>query len=236
MNCIAIDDSENALELIKIHIEKIPFLTLVGVYKSALEAVPAINSSTIDLIFLDIEMPDIGGLQFTRTLDQLPPVIFTTAYKEYAIEGYEVNAVDYLLKPVSFERFFQAANKAYDQHRLKKGSGPAEAQPPRLKHVLFKTGTETRRVALDNIAFLESKGNYMKIQLLDGTNFMSLMTMSEALSKLESHPFQRCHRSYIIALRHIAIIRTHEVQIGSETIPVGVSYRDALKKKLEANT
>ena len=231
MNCIVIDDSANALELMKIHISKVPYLNLVGAYQSALEALEAINSNKIDLIFTDIDMPSISGMQFVKTIKTDVLIIFTTAFSEYALEGYEVNAIDYLLKPISFEKFLSASNKALEIHkRLKPVQETSESTLAEDKHVLFKSANEFHRLLMDDILFLESKGNYIKTQLINGEELMSLMTMKEALDKLKEGRFFRCHRGFIISLDHIGKISSHEVDIEGHKIPVGKSYRSELQR------
>jgi len=230
MNCIVIDDSANALELMKIHISKVPYLNLVGAYQSALEALEAINSNKIDLIFTDIDMPSISGMQFVKTIKTDVLIIFTTAFSEYALEGYEVNAIDYLLKPISFEKFLSASNKAQEIHKRRKPGHGTAGSTPGDKYVMFKSAKEFHRLLMDDILFLESKGNYIKAQLINGEELMSLMTMKEALDKLKEGRFFRCHRGFIISLNHIGKISSHEVDIKGHKIPIGKSYRSELQR------
>ena len=232
MNCIVIDDSANALELMKIHVAKVPFLNLAGAYQSALEALDILNSTKIDLIFTDINMPEISGMEFVKSIKQDSLIIFTTAYSEFALEGYEVNAIDYLLKPISFEKFLKVANKAYEYHKQRQGDEKTTEPVPQDRHVILKSATDFHRLHQDNIVFLESQGNYMKIQLEDGTHIMSLLTMKEALEKLSDGRFFRCHRGFIISLEHISKISVSEVTLTGIKIPIGKSYRLELQKRL----
>ncbi len=233
MNCIAIDDSANALELIKIHISKTPFLKLMGTYQAAPEALEVINRGQVDLIFIDIQMPDISGMEFVRSLGTQPLVVFTTAYSEYAVEGYEVNAIDYLLKPISFERFLKAANKAFEHYKVNQTNDGLKPVGKPAKHVFFKSGHELMKLNVSDIAYVESKSNYIKVHLITGSSIMSLMTMQEAMEKLMGHSFFRCHRSFIISLDHLTSIASHEVKIGSVTVPVGKRYRSEFQKTVE---
>ena len=234
MNCIAIDDSSNALELMKIHIEKIPFLNLLGLFQSAVDAIEIINSNEVDLVFIDIKMPGISGIQFVKSLERQPQIIFTTAYSEYALEGFEANAVDYLLKPITFERFLKAVNKAavfYNlSNQIVKKSNFLKIKE---KYVFFKSGTEIHRLPIEEITYLESQGNYVKVHMLNNTTIMSLMTMSEALAKLNDDIFFQCHRSYIVSLHQIDVISSYRVKIGNSTIPIGKKYRIQFQKKIK---
>lgn len=232
MNCIAIDDSANALELIRIHCSKIPFLELRGVYSSALAAVEILKEESIDLIFLDVEMPDVTGIQFVRSLEEKPLVILTTAYPNYALEGFEINAIDYLLKPIGFERFLKAANRAYKQYSLATSPAIDISSSAPNSYILFKGTHETLRIPEHDITIIESQGNYVKVFLRESKSFMSLMTMTEVQKKLDETKFFRCHRSFIIALDHVQSYNNYQVKINDRVIPLAKGYRKAFQERM----
>ena len=232
MKCIAIDDSANALELIKIHISKTPFLILKGLFQSAPKSLDIIHEGNIDLIFIDIQMPDITGLEFIKGLAVKPLVVLTTAYSEFALKGYEVNAIDYLLKPISYEKFLNAANKAYQHYTLLSGNKSVQKIDKEFKFVVFKSGNTLHNINIKEILFLESKGNYIVLYFANGTALTTLMTMEKALEKLKKGNFLRCHRSFIIALDHISTLSTDELTIGSHVVPIGKNYRQIVKSSL----
>ncbi len=236
MKCIAIDDSANALELIKIHIDNTPFLELIETFQSAPAALKVLSSENIDLVFIDIEMPEISGLQFVRTLKSKPLIVFTTAYPNYAIEGFEVNAVDYLLKPISFEKFLGAANKAYELFRLKYGNPSVEVVNTKPDYLVFKSGNDLHRVNPEELTYLESKGNYIQLTLTKKNSIMSLMTMNEVMTKLAGLKFCRTHRGFIVNLEHISKVTHHEVHLGKHIVPLSKTYKSDLVKALEGGT
>jgi len=234
MNCIAIDDSSNALELMMIHIEKIPFLNLKGLFHSAIDAIEVINTNTIDLVFIDIQMPEITGIQLVKSLERQPLIIITTAYSEYALEGFEVNAVDYLLKPINFERFFKAVNKAAILYRLNNQMNTGYDAPKiKQEHVFIKSGNEICRILIKEITYIKSEGNYIRINMVNNTSVLSLMNMREALEQFRSDMFFRCHRSYIISLHHLKVISSFQMKIHNTVIPIGKNYRVSFQKKIK---
>lgn len=227
LTAIAIDDEPIALEVIKSHASKIPFIDLIACYTNAFEAVDLLRSQKIDLLFLDIKMPDISGIDFLGSLSVRPMVIFTTAYSEHAVQSFELDAIDYLLKPYSLSRFLKACNKANEQHNLRQTSLGAASSPP--ASIFIKSGYDQLRVALDNILYIESSGNYVQFIVKD-KKIMSRLTMTEAESLLPTAQFIRIHRSYIVSKQHITRIERTTVWLGDTQLPVGANYIAELNK------
>ncbi len=219
MTAIAIDDEPKALEVIEIHASKIPFLDLKATFTDAFEAIPYLQNNKIDLIFLDIKMPDISGIEFVHCLQKVPMVIFTTAYSEYAVQGFELDALDYLLKPFSLARFMKACNKALAIKQLKEGE--------ERDFIFIKTGYEEEKVFFDDILYIEAEGNYLTFMLKNG-KLLSRQTMSDILQVLPEKLFVRIHRSYIIAYSKVEKIARQTVSIQGIEIPIGASYEDNL--------
>lgn len=223
LRCVAIDDEPIALDIIKAHASKVPFIDLKRTFVNAIEALSFLRTESIDLIFLDINMPDLTGLDFAQVVGSKSLVVFTTAYPEYALQGFELSALDYLLKPIAFGRFMQAANKAYE--RL---SDDAKKSP----FVFVKDGYDWVRINLDELQYVESEGNYLTFQET-GKKALTRMTISEAAELLSSDQFMRVHKSYIVALNRIEKIERHQLTIGKVQIPLGGTYRDELLERLK---
>ncbi|MFN7120235.1 MAG: LytR/AlgR family response regulator transcription factor [Saprospiraceae bacterium] len=233
MNCIAIDDEPFALEVIRAHAAKVPYLQLQSTFRNAIHAIDYLQNNVIDLIFLDIQMPDLTGLHFLQSLSQKPMVIFTTAYSEYAVESYNFSAVDYLLKPIEFPRFLTAVNKAQELFSLKNKSEsiPAVKNAPHPDFIIIKSGSVLHKITLSDILFLQSDGNYIHFYLVDNRKILTRMTVSEVIDQLPKEDFIRVHKSYIIALSHIIWIDTHQLKIGQHLIPISKTYREELLQK-----
>jgi two-component system LytT family response regulator len=225
MTAIAIDDELIALQIIRSHAAKVPFLQLKELFTDAFKALEYLQKNPVDLIFLDIKMPDISGIEFYKSLPQKPLVIFTTAYQEHAVTSFELDAVDYLLKPFSLARFIKGCNKAAELFNLRRAGQPED-------FVFIKTGTEQIRVAFSDILYLEAAGNYVTYFLND-RQVLSRSTVSEALETLPASQFMRVHRSFIVALNKITKVSRDEVQIGKKTIPVSEGYRQELNDFLK---
>jgi two-component system LytT family response regulator len=226
MKAIAIDDEPVALEVIKSLSAKIPFIDLTAVFTNAFHAIPVLQGEPIDLLFLDIRMPDISGIDFLQSISSPPMVIFTTAYSEHAVQSFELDAIDYLLKPFSSSRFLKACNKAYEQYRLRKSNQPAVAV---TGFIFIKNGYEEVRVDLDDILYVESNGNYMQF-VLSHSKLLSRLTMKEVEEMLPSHDFVRIHRSYIAARKKIHKIDKSTVWIRDAALPVGAGYAHEMQK------
>ena len=221
---IAIDDEPIALDVIRNHAEKIPFLGMKAFFTNAFEAADFLHKEKIDLIFLDIKMPDISGIDFLKSIPNPPMVIFTTAYSEHAVQSFELDAIDYLLKPFSLTRFLKACNKAREQFEFKKDSNVTVPET-----VFIKSGSGQLRVELNDILYAESNGNYMQFVLAD-KKITSRLTMSEAEALLPVASFMRIHRSYIISKKHITRIEKNSIWIRQVELPVGANYTNEVAK------
>ncbi len=216
MISIAIDDEPIALEIVRAHAAKVPFLDLKATFTDAFKAMDYLQKEPIDLIFLDIKMPDISGLDFLKSLNRKPLVIFTTAYTEHAVMSFELDAVDYLLKPFSLARFLKACNKANELYQLRNNSVAAD-------HIFIKTGYEQVKLRFDDIFYIEAEGNYVNF-VLKGSKLLSRMTFTEIESILPKNKFLRIHRSYMVAKSAVDKIERHQVHINGINLPVGETY------------
>ena len=223
LRCIAIDDEPIALDVINAHAGKVPFLDLRRTFVNAIEALTYLQTEPVDLIFLDINMPDLTGLDFAQVVGNKSLIVFTTAYPEYALQGFELSALDYLLKPIAFGRFLQAANKAYE--RL---SSDAKKSP----FVFVKDGYDWVRINLEELHYVESEGNYLTFQET-GKKTLTRMTIGEAVGMLPTDQFMRVHKSFIVALDRIEKIERHQLTIGKVQVPLSGSYRDELLERVK---
>jgi two-component system, LytTR family, response regulator len=226
ISCIIVDDSPLALDLLQDYAGRLPHLKLVRKCSSAVEAAETINRGGIDLVFLDIEMPDVTGLEMIRSLKHKPKIILTTAYPSYAVQGFEVNASDYLVKPFSFERFEAAVQKVLSQLSLEKSSGAAQ------KSIFIKSGHDTIKVILSEIEYIEALKDYIQVFLKEG-KVVSLMSMKEIMSMLPPDEFARVHRSYIVALPAISKVGSRHVGTAKKDIPIGDIYREEFLQLLK---
>ncbi len=225
LTAIAIDDEPIALDVVKNLSEKIPFIELKASFTNAFEAINYLQQNKIDLIFLDIKMPDISGIDFLKSIPNPPMVIFTTAYSEHAVQSFELDAIDYLLKPFSLSRFLKACNKAYEQYELKKNISNVSSSAS----VFIKSGYKQIRVELDDILYAESSGNYVQF-VLENKKIASRLTMSEAEALLPATGFIRVHRSYIAAKRHIQKMDRKSIWIQQTELPIGAAYLLEIEK------
>lgn len=233
MIAIAIDDEPKALDIVRVFAEKVPFLELKATFQDAFEALDYLQKEAVDLIFLDIKMPDISGLEFLKVLSNPPLVIFTTAYAEHAVQSYDFDAVDYLLKPFALSRFLKACTKANEVLKFRGGAMEEESkrQPvanagatsATLESIFVKNSYEQVRVMLDDILYLEAGGNYV-VFVTKQQKIASRMTMSEAEKLLPKERFVRIHRSYIVAKDKIERFDRYEVCIQQQLIPIGANY------------
>ncbi|MBU1821660.1 MAG: LytTR family DNA-binding domain-containing protein [Bacteroidetes bacterium] len=217
MKAIAIDDEPIALEIVKAHASKVPFVSLMAEFTDAFKAMEYLQQENVDLIFLDIKMPDISGIEFFQSLSRKPLLIFTTAYSEHAVTGYELDAVDYLLKPFSLARFMKGCNKALELYNLR-----YTVEEP--NYLFIKTGYEQIRVMFDDILYVEATGNYVTFVMRD-KSILSRMTFQEAIQLLPADRFVRVHRSYFVALAHIERAERHQLSLGKHKVPVSEAYR-----------
>jgi len=229
LKAIAIDDEPVALEVIRSLTEKVTAVEMVGYFTSSFEAMTFLQTNKIDLIFLDIKMPDISGIEFLKAISNPPMIIFTTAYSEHAVESFELDALDYLLKPFSLARFLKACNKAYELYELKRKKGMQTAQQSSF---FIRSGYEQVRVELKDILYAESSGNYIQFVLKD-KKIASRLTMTEAEALLPATDFMRIHRSYIAAIKHIQKMDRRTVYIHQTELPIGAAYAAAIENKMK---
>lgn len=220
MKAIAIDDEPIALDIIRSLASKVPFLDLQATFTNAFKALEHIQKEPVDLLFLDIKMPDISGIDFFNSLSKKPLVIFTTAYSEHAVTSFEMDAVDYLLKPFSLARFLKGCNKAYELYNFRNATVVPD-------HLYIKTGYEQVKVMHDEICYLEATGNYVTFVLKD-KNILSRSTFSEACNLLPQDKFVRVHRSFVVAVNKIDKVERNQLTINKAAIPVSDAYNDNL--------
>ncbi len=228
MKCIIVDDEPLAREILESYIEKVPFLKLIASCKNAFEALDKIQQEKPELIFLDIQMPDLNGIQFYESLVYKPLVIFTTAYSDYAVSGFELDATDYLVKPFSFDRFMKAVNKA---RMSQKKETHEENGNFRREYMFVKDGVKIVRVPYDDVLYFEGMKDYVKI-VMKGKFILTLISMQHMADKLPSDLFVRVHRSYIVSISKIEKVEKNRVVIADKWIPVGNSYKDLLSDAL----
>lgn len=235
IRCLAVDDEELARTLLENYIERLPHLELVGQCKDPLEAIQVLQNEPVDVLFLDIQMPGLTGVEFLRTLKTRPVVIFTTAYPDYALEGYTLDVIDYLLKPFSFERFVQAVNKAGEMLRLKTGNGnTATAVPeeePVRDFILVKSEHKIHRIKYDDILYIESMREYVAYYTPNG-RILSLNSLKSLEEELPADRFMRIHKSYIVSLEKIETLEGNQLHIGKEKLPIGASYREEVLARI----
>jgi len=225
MIAIAIDDEPIALDVIKSHASKVPFIQLSATFTNAFDAISHLQQNKTDLIFLDIKMPDISGIDFLSSLSNPPMVIFTTAYSEHAVKSFELDAVDYLLKPFSLSRFLKASNKALDLHNLRNRSGQNE--PP--ESIFLKDGYEQIKVMIEDILYIEASGNYTQVRLTAERLISTRVSISDMLLMLPEKKFIRTHRAFIIAKNKITKFDRSQVWIGEQIIPIGATYAQCMQ-------
>jgi two-component system LytT family response regulator len=226
ITCIAIDDEPKALEVIERYCRKTSLVELRATFREPVKAIEFLNREKVDLIFLDINMPDISGMQLVQTLSPRPMIIFTTAYSHYAVESYDLHALDYLLKPITFERFLAAINKAAASSSSK-SSVSNEDEPT----VFIKSGPQTYQVKINDILYLQKDGNYITVHLKD-KKILIRENMTDIFEIVPHGEFVRVHKSFVVAIKHITMIEVHQVIVNGEKIPIGSTYREELKARL----
>lgn len=223
LKCIVIDDERLARQYIKNYISKIPELELLGDYNSPLKALDLIKSGQVDLMFIDIQMPDITGIEFVRSLDNPPKVIFTTAYQEYALEGFELSATDYLLKPFSFERFFQAANKAISSLTVTQSIKLAD------DFITIRADRKYYKINFNDIRYIEGQKAYVTFHT-DKKKITALASLKDLEQKLPSNLFLRIHKSYIASKQHIDELEGNMIKVNDKQLPIGNTYKNEILK------
>ena len=236
ITALAIDDEPKALEVLTLHAAKIPFLKLEETFRDGLTALEWLQTHSIDLIFLDINMPNLSGLSIPKLIAKPTMFIFTTAYSEYAVESYNLDAIDYLLKPIQFDRFLKSAMKARDYYKLAMGQKLSISQEQVSDvmddHFLYiKSGRKLHRIAITEITYLEKDGNYAIFHLRE-KKILSRLNMSQLLELLPPMRFVRVHKSYIVALAHIEELDSSELTVAGTKIPVTRPYKTVLMEKL----
>jgi len=233
INCIAIDDEPLALKQIDGYIAKTPFLNLVASFESALEVLNYLNDNKVDLMFVDIQMPDLNGMDMVKSLKNRPEVIFTTASKEFAVEGFKIDALDYVLKPIDYASFLKAANKAKEYFELR------NMQPDKLtannNYLFIKSEHKIVRIEIDKILFIEGMSEYVRIHLENAKPVMSLIRMKSIEQRIPSTQFMRVHRSFIVNLTKITTIERNCIVFDKIYIPVGDKYRNIFQSYIDEN-
>lgn len=232
MNCLIVDDEYMARLLLEEYVRKVPQLTLVGTCENALEAFHRLKTEKIDVLFLDIQMPHLNGLDFVQTLQQKPAIVFTTAYSEHAVEGFRLNAVDYLLKPFSFERFVQAVSKATDYVQFHQQHSALPIDSGTTNHFFVKSEGKLVKVRYDDILYIEGLKEYVSIYTSDKQRIITLQSIKNLENTLPSTQFMRIHKSYIIQLKWLEAIVGNQVEIQKKLLPIGATYKEELLKRL----
>lgn len=225
LNCVIVDDEQPARLLIAEYVKKVPFLQLVGEFKSPIDAMTKLPGLQVDLIFLDIQMPGLTGLEFIRTLGHKPKIILTTAYSEYALESYELDVEDYLMKPISFERFMRAVSK------IMQNSSTATAQTKSEFSLIVKADGQTHRIFTSEILYIEGLKEYVTI-FTEERKIITLESLKNLTNELPDDEFVRVHKSFIVNLNKVTSHSNHDLTIKAKKIPIGSSYRDEVLKKL----
>lgn len=234
IRCLVIDDERLAREYLKNYISKIPQLELLGDYNSPLKAVEQIKKGEVDLLFMDIHMPDITGVEFLKSLTQKPDVIFTTAYQEYALEGFNLSAVDYLLKPFSFERFFQAVNKVIDKYERQSSIAPSVELPQHQtayteNYLTIRADRKYYKINFKDIKYIEGQKAYVTFHT-EQKKITALVSLKELEDALPGDQFLRIHKSYIVAVSEIQSLEGNQVEVGEVKLPVGKNYKEDVLK------
>lgn len=232
IRCIIVDDEPVAREILENHLLKIERIKIVGLCKSAVEAFNAINKEKVDLIFLDINMPEISGLSFARSINKETKIIFTTAYREYAIDGFDLQAVDYLLKPISFERLLQSVNKYLNENIPLENIENNKIEPDKSESFFVRSDRKMVRIDYSEILFIESLGDYVKIYF-DKDTVVTRETISNIEAKLSQNLFIRTHRSFIVSKSKINSYTNEFIEIGKKQIPISRSYKTEVLEQLE---
>lgn len=233
INCIVVDDERIAREIIENYLQKIANYKLVASCKNAVEAFNQINTNQIDLIFLDINMPDISGLSFAKSINKDLKIIFTTAYREFAVDGFDLQAVDYLLKPISFERFLQAINKYNKSRVVIKQSFPNKTENEIANFIFVRSDRKMVKINFSEILYVESLSDYIQIHTKEKV-FITRETISNMETKLPTSSFLRVHRSFIISIDQITSFTNEYIEINKKAIPISRSYRKEILQRLES--
>lgn len=224
IKCLLVDDEPLAIKLLENHISKIASFEVVATCNNAMKALEILNSQTIDLLFLDIKMPSISGIDFLKSLRNPPKTIFTTAYREYALESYDLDVADYLLKPITFDRFFRAVERYFREVKPVPISISNNTKETKST-IQIKSGTKYHKLSIANIVYIESLKDYVKIHT-STKSIMSKQKISTLEEKLAPHAFMRVHRSYLVNTNKVTAFTTHEIELNTIEIPIGASYKE----------
>lgn len=226
LKCIAIDDEPLALTLINTYVLRIPSLQMLHTFENAIAGAEYLRTNEVDLLFIDINMPDITGIDLVRSLEKKPMVIFTTAYKNFAYEGFELEAIDYLLKPIDFNRFAKAVDKAVEYHGYKNNADT----PAHDESIYVYSEYRMVKITISEVEYLESMEDYVKIHLADGKVILTLMPMKKLLEKLPADKFRRIHRSFSVAVSKVRSIQGRKVFLKDISLPISDSHTDFIKE------
>jgi len=236
MRCLAIDDEKLVRDLLEDNIRQVPYLQLVASCKNAMEAIDVLQRESIDLLFLDIQMPGLSGLQFLRSLPHPPLVILVTAYEQYALEGFDLDVVDYLLKPYAFDRFFKACNRALERHQSRQDSlrSPASGADD-----FFFVNVEYVQVKINfsDIRYVEGLKDYVKIHLASSDKpVLTRMTLKSMEERLAGAPFVRTHKSFLVSVPHVTAVKRDTLYLGERELPIGDAYREHVERIVRPST
>lgn len=224
LKCLIVDDEPLSLDVLEMYIKDTPGLVLAGRCLDAFAAMAVLKVQSVDIVFLDINMPKLSGINMVKSMEKLPEIIFTTAYPEYAVEGFELNVLDYLVKPISFERFTKAVNKAFNKLE------PA-VERPTSSFIMVKSDKRLHRISIADIQYIQSYGDFIKIHTKDKV-FIESETLKNVEILLPPELFVRIHKSYIISVMAFKYIEGNQVKIGDQMLPIGLTYRESLLRKL----
>ena len=233
LKCIIIDDEPLAIEILESYITRIDHLEIAGTFRNAVSAFTFLQTNSVDLIFLDIQMPKLTGIDFLKTLKHPPKVIFVTAYREYAVDGFELDAVDYLVKPVSFERFFKAITKLNRLMGQETSAGATGETTTASAFVYLKVDKDMKKIFVNEIEYIESWKDYVMVFLTGGKHFLVKQSISAMENLLSEHKFMRVHRSYMVSLSKIGGYNGVSVQLNDKEIPIGRLYKQTVMDRLQ---
>lgn len=233
ISCIIVDDEPMAREILSSFVAKIPHLELIKTCSNAMEAFDIVNNSHIDLIFLDINMPEVSGLCLAKSINKKSKLIFTTAYREYAVDGFDLQAVDYLLKPIAFDRFLQSVNKFFELTNTSLPANSSTEKTPKNDFIFVRADRKMLKVTFSDILYIESLSDYIKIHTKE-TTIVTRETISNIETKLPQNEFLRIHRSFIVAISQVTSYTNEYVEIGKKAISISRSYKDSVLTKLQS--
>lgn len=229
--CFIVDDEPLAVEVIRIHLSKLNQFEISGAFTDPIEAFMATKNENIDLLFLDIEMPDFNGLDFIKSLKTRPEIIITTAYREFAVEGFELNILDYLVKPIAFERFMMSIDKFLE---IKESKETAQLTSEKEEFIIVRANRKLVKIDLDTILYIEGLKDYVKI-VLDDDTILTKESIGNFFKRLNDEKFIRIHKSFIVSFDKISAVTSHDVEVGSKELPIGRNYKESVMQKFSKN-